>query len=195
MSLIHRPPISRTRLKDHLVRVLATPQAEASAQVCLQIRLLLDRRNQSLINSLLVRDALGINILLLRCGLALLKECIFALALLLLARPVLVLAHAVQDLGVEVRDIDRCTGRDYIAVVNATQGNAVGLEGTGDQENTLRELTQEDNALAGEATGEEDQDGTRLEGITVFGGVSGLAGLVLLACDSTCRSFAFPQRF
>lgn len=159
---------------------LAGPQAEAGSQVGLEIRLLLDSGNQRLVDGLLVRNALGINILLLGCGLALLEEGILALALLLLARPVLVLAHTVQDLGVEVRDIDGCAGRNYVAVVDAAQGNTVSLEGTGDQEDTLGELAQENDALAGEATGEENEDGAGLERLAVLGGVCGLAGLSLL---------------
>lgn len=165
------------------MRVLTAPQAEASTQVRLEIGLLLDCRNQRLVDCLLVRNALGIDVLLLRCCLTLLEECILALALLLLARPVLVLAHAVQDFGVEVRDIDGCACRNYVAVVDAAQGNAVGLEGTGDQENALLELAQKDDALAREAPGEEDEDGAGLQRLAVLGGVGCLAGLVSLACD------------
>jgi hypothetical protein len=77
-------------------------------------------------------------------------------------------------------------------VVDAAQGNAVGLEGTGDQEDTLGELAQEDDALAGEATGEEDEDGARLERLAVLGGVCGLAGLLLLAYDK--HIVASPNR-
>lgn len=163
--------------------VLAAPQAEASAQVRLEVRLLLDCRNQRLVDLLLVRNALGIDVLLLGCCLALLEERILALALLLLARPVLVLAHAVQDFGIEVGDIDGCAGRNNVAVVDAAQGNAVGLEGTGDQENALLELAQENDTLTRKATGEKDEDGSGLQRLAVFGGVGGLAGLVLLACD------------
>lgn len=159
--------------------MLATPQAEARAEVRLEIRLLLDGRNQRLVDLLLVLNALGIGVLLLGCGLALLEERILALALLLLARPVLVLAHTVQNFSVEVRDIDRCAGCDYVAVVHAAQRNAVGLKGPGDQEDTLSKLAQKNDALAGEATGEEDQDGAGLEGLAVFCGVCGLARLVL----------------
>jgi hypothetical protein len=165
------------------VGALAGPQAEAGSQVGLEIRLLLDSGNQRLVDGLLVRNALGIDILLLGCGLALLKEGVLALALLLLARPVLVLAHTVQDFVVEVRDIDGCAGRNYVAVVDAAQGNAVGLEGTGNQEDTLGELAQKNDALAREATGEEDEDGAGLERLAVLGGVCGLAGLSLLAYD------------
>jgi hypothetical protein len=63
-------------------------------------------------------------------------------------------------------------------VVYAAKGHTVGLEGTGDEENTLRELAQEDNTLAGEATREEDEDCAGLEGVAVFGGVGGLARLL-----------------
>lgn len=185
---------SCTRLEDHLVGVLAVPQAEAGAQVCLKIRLLLDRRNQRLVNGLLVRNALGIDVLLLGCCLALLEEGILALAFFLLARPVLVLAHAVQDFSIEVRDVGGCAGRNYVAVVDAAQGNAVGLEGTSYQENALLELAEENNALAGEATGEEDEDGARLERLAVLGGVGGLAGLVWLAMQFCKLQLCFSLR-
>lgn len=175
--------------------MLAGPQAEACAQVRLEIGLLLDCRDQRLVDSLLVGDALGVDVLLLRCGLALLEESILALALLLLASPVLVLAHAVQDFAIEVGDIDGCAGCDYVAVVDAAQRHAVGLEGTGDQENALRELAQENDTLAGEATGEEDQDGAGLERLAVFGGVGGLAGLVPLAYDRHIASSQFCSAF
>lgn len=163
--------------------VLATPQAEAGAQVLLKVGLLLDCCHQRLVDSLLVGDALRIDVLLLGCSLTLLEEGILALALLLLACPVLVLAHAVEDFGVEVRDIDRCAGCDYVAVVDTAQRDTVGLEGSGDQEDALVELAQENDALAGEATGEEDQDGAGLERLAVLCGVGCLAGLGLLACD------------
>jgi hypothetical protein len=165
------------------VGVLAAPQAEAGAQVLLKVGLLLDCCHQCLVDSLLVCNALRVDILLLGCCLALLKERILTLALFLLARPVLVLAHAVQNFGVEVRDIDRCAGRDYVAVVDAAQRDAIGLERSGDQEDALVELAQQNDALAGEATGEEDEDCARLERLAVLGGVGCLAGLLLLAYD------------
>jgi hypothetical protein len=181
------------RLEDHLVRVLAAPQAEAGAQVLLKVGLLLDCGQQRLVDSLLIRNALRIDVLLLGCCLALLEKGILALALLLLARPVLVLAHAVEDFGVEVRDIHGCAGCDYVAVVDAAQRDTVGLERSSNEENALVELAQENDALTGEATGEEDQDCAGFERLAVLGGVGGLAGLRLLACDSALsqlRGFA-----
>jgi hypothetical protein len=204
MSLYHPPrPYSPSmllisRLEDHLVGVLTAPQAEAGAQVLLEVGLLLDCCHQRLVDSLLVRNALRVDILLLGCCLALLEEGILALALLLLTCPVLVLAHAVEDFGVEVRDIDRCAGCDYVAVVDAAQRDTVGLERSSNEENALVKLAQQDNALAGEATGEEDQDCAGLERLAVLGGVSGLAGLRLSACDATifkhCDSAAVPAQ-
>jgi hypothetical protein len=83
-------------------------------------------------------------------------------------------------------------------VVDAAQRDTVGLEGPSDQEDTLVKLAQQDNALAGEATGEEDQDCAGLERLAVLGGVSGLAGLRLSACDATifkhCDSAAVPAQ-
>lgn len=46
-------------------------------------------------------------------------------------------------------------------MVDAAQWDAIGLEGAGDEEDALGELAQENDALASEATGKEDQDGAR----------------------------------
>lgn len=62
-------------------------------------------------------------------------------------------------------------------MVYAAERHAVGFEGAGDEENALGELAEQDNALAAEAAGEEDEDGAGCEGVAVFGGVGGLAGL------------------
>ena len=68
-------------------------------------------------------------------------------------------------------------------MVDAAQGNTVGLEGTSDQEDTLGKLAQKNDALAGEATGKKDEDSAGLERLAVLGGVCGLAGLSLSAYD------------
>jgi hypothetical protein len=48
---------------------------------------------------------------------------------------------------------------DNVAGVNTAEGNTVDFEGTGNEENTLAEVLQENDALAAEATSEEDEDG------------------------------------
>jgi hypothetical protein len=159
------------------VGLLVAPQAEASAQVRLEVGDLLDVGHERLVDLLLVLDPLGISVLLLGGGLAVLEEVVLALALLLLARPVGVLADAVEDLLVGARNVDDGAGCDHVAVVDAAQGHAVGLEGARDEQDALLELAKQHNALAAETAGQEDEDGAGGEGFTVLGGVGGLAGL------------------
>lgn len=53
--------------------------------------------------------------------------------------------------------------RNDISCVYPSQRNAVDFEGTGNEEDTLRQMLEEDDSLAAEATSEEDNDGTGLE--------------------------------
>lgn len=158
------------------MRPLVAPQAKARTQVRLQIRRLLDISHERLVH-LLVLYPLRIRVLLLRRRLAVLEEVVLAFALYLLARPVLVLAHALDDVGVHARNVNDGRCGDHVAVVDAAQRNAIALEGAGDEENALLELAQEDDALASESAGEEDQDGAGCERVAVLGGVCGFAGL------------------
>ena len=158
------------------MRPITAPQSEASTQVRLQIRSSLDISHKRLVHLLLVFYPLRIRLLLCRC-LAVLEEVVLALAVLLLARPVLVLADARDDFLVQAGDVDDGGGRDDVAVVDATQWDAVGLEGTGDEEDALFELAQEHDALTAEAAREEDQDGSWGERLAVLGGVGCLARL------------------
>lgn len=89
----------------------------------------------------------------------------------------------VDLLGVQTGDIDLVRGGDDISGVDSSQGNTVDLEGAGDEENTLVEGLEEDDALAAEATGEEDQDGAGLERLPGSPRADGLADLerILLA--------------
>lgn len=66
-------------------------------------------------------------------------------------------------------------GGDNVGLVNATKGDTVDLEGTGHEEETRGELTENDNALASESTGEEDDDGSGDDGRTELGGLDRLA--------------------
>jgi hypothetical protein len=84
-------------LKDHLVRPLVASQTEARTQIALQIRCPLDIRHERLVHLLLVLYPLRIRLLLRGCAFAVLEEVVFALAVLLLARPVLVFAYALYD--------------------------------------------------------------------------------------------------
>jgi hypothetical protein len=82
------------------------------------------------------------------------------------------------DLGsVKAAQVDLLRCGDDVAGVDSAKGNTVDLEGTGDQEDTLVEGLEENDALATEATGQEDQDGTGLEGLAGSPGTDGLADL------------------
>ena len=78
---------------------------------------------------------------------------------------------------VNTANVDALAGGDHIAGVDTAEGNTVDLEGTGNEEDTLLEVLKEDDTLATEATGEEDQDGTGLEAVPDLSGTKGLAGL------------------
>lgn len=139
------------------MRPLVAPEAEARAQVSLQIRSLLNTSHDTLIHSLLILNPLGIHFLLGRRLTALLEEVIFVL---LLTRPVLVLGYTRNDVGVYGGDVNDGRGGNDVAVVYAAQRDTVGFEGAGDEEDALLELAQENDALATEAAREEDQDGS-----------------------------------
>jgi hypothetical protein len=76
---------------------------------------------------------------------------------------VAVLADLVQNLGVDALQVNRGGGGDNISGVYPSQRNAVDFEGTGDEEDTLGKVLEEDDTLAAETTGEEDDDGAGLE--------------------------------
>lgn len=119
------PKLLLHHLENHLVRPLIAPQAEARAQVRFKIWDLLNSCHDGLVHLLLVLYSLGVGILLLRCGLAIFEEVILALALLLLTRPVFILAHTFHNLVVDARDIDNSGGRNDVAVVDAAKRDTV----------------------------------------------------------------------
>lgn len=90
---------------------------------------------------------------------------------------VAVLASLLQNLLVYTLDVDAGGGSNDIAGVYPSQRNAVNLEGTGDEENTLGKVLEDDDALAAETTSKEDDNGTGLEGLTGLRGALSLAGL------------------
>ena len=165
-------------LEDHLVGPVTLPQGEVGGKVALEVVLLLDGLKNGLVDGLLVLGAAGGNLLLLGL-LALLEESLLGALLvgLLVAGEVVGVGDLLEGLAVEAVDGDGGAGGDHVAGVDATEGNTVDLEGTGDQEDTLVEGLKENDALATEAASEEDEDGTGLEGSTGLVGVLGLAGL------------------
>ena len=139
------------------MRPLVPPQTKAGTQISLKIRHFLDACQHRLIHLLLVLNALRVDILLGGRLSAIVEKGIF-IARLLLARPVGVFAHTGNDIGVDGRDINDSRGGNDVAVVDAAQGHAVGLEGARDEENALVELAQKHDALAAEAAREKDED-------------------------------------
>lgn len=95
------------------------------------------------------------------CLLALLEECILSLLLVTLLPSKVVLARNLIDLlRVNTSQINLVGSSDHVAGVDAAERDTVDLEGTGDEEDTLLEVLQENDALATETTSEEDEDGT-----------------------------------
>lgn len=110
--------------------------------------------------------------------LSLLEESLLTgLVLGLLSGEVLGLRNLLDLLGVQTSDIDLVRGGDDVSRVNAAQGNTVDLEGASDEEDTLVEGLDENDALAAEAASEEDQDGTGLERLAGSPRADGLANL------------------
>lgn len=111
--------------------------------------------------------------------LSLLEESLLTgLLLSLLGGEVLWLSNLIDLLLVEAGKVDLVGGGNDVAGVDAAQRNTVDLEGASDEEDTLVERLEEDDALATEAAGEEDQDGTGLKGLSGSPGTDGLADLV-----------------
>ena len=90
---------------------------------------------------------------------------------------VAVLASLLQDLLVYTLDVDAGGGSNDIASVDPSQRNAINLERTGDEENTLGKVLEDNDALATETTSKEDDNGTGLEGLTGLRRALSLAGL------------------
>jgi hypothetical protein len=90
---------------------------------------------------------------------------------------VAVCADLVQNLRVDALQVDRGGGSDDISGVYPSQRNAVNFEGTGDEEDTLGKVLEENDTLATETTSEEDNDGTGLKRCSGFRRADGLASL------------------
>jgi hypothetical protein len=75
-------------------------------------------------------------------------------------------------------ELDLGGGGNDVGLVDALEGDTVDLEGAGDEQQARLELLQEDNALATEATGQKDKDGTGDDGAAELGDTSVLAVLL-----------------
>jgi hypothetical protein len=171
-------------------------EAEAGGKVVNKVSLLLDVGKKGLVDGLLVLNAVLGGLLLLGL-LALLEESILArLVCGLVLGEVALLGSLLQDTLIDTLDVDGGRGSDDIAGVYSSQRNAVNLEGTGDEENTLGKVLEENDTLAAETTSEEDDDGTGLEGGTGLRRANTLTGLdsilarVHLMHLAACRSSA-----
>ncbi|KAI3483320.1 hypothetical protein L1887_53811 [Cichorium endivia] len=136
---------------------------------------LLDGGDDGLVERLLVGD-LGLGVSLLVGGVG--EEGGLGLGL----GGLVLLEVGVVDLVVDldVRDVDLGRGGDHVGLVDAADGDTVHLEGAGDEQQTGVELLEEHDALAAEATGEEDEDGTGGDvGLELGGLVDLAAGLGL----------------
>ena len=110
--------------------------------------------------------------------LSLLEESLLGLLLgLLLLGEVVGSGNLLEGLGVNTGDIHAGAGGDHVAGVDTAEGDTVDLEGTGDEENTLLEVLEENDTLTTEAAGEEDQNGTGLKALAELGGTQSLADL------------------
>lgn len=187
-------PIVIRRLEDHLVRPVGATEAEAGTEVVGEVSLLLDGGQKSLVDGLLVLDAVLRGLLLLwllsvlsHCTsimytylglLALLEESILTrLVGGLILGEVAVLAGLLHNLLVYALQVDAGRGGNDISGVYSAKGNTVDFEGTGNKEDTLGEVLEDDDALAAEATSKEDDDGTGLERLADLRRADRLAGL------------------
>jgi len=126
--------------------------------------------------------------------LALLEESLLGLLFsLLLLGEVVGGRDLLQSLGVDTGNVDALGGGDHVAGVDTADGNTVNLEGTGDEENTLVEVLEENDTLATKAASEEDQNGTGLEALTKLSGTQSLANLYAQIHVSNCP-WAFATR-
>ena len=96
--------------------------------------------------------------------LALLEESLLTLLLALLLPGEVVLATNLLNNGtVNTADVDLGLGCDNVAGVNSSERNAVDLEWSGNEKDTLGKGLEENDTLATETTSEKDQNGTGLE--------------------------------
>lgn len=96
---------------------------------------------------------------------------------LLILSEVARLAGLLQHILAHARNIHLGRGRNDVSGVDPSERNAVDFEGTGDEENTLLEVLQENNTLAAETASKEDDDGAGSERGSDLSRADGLASL------------------
>lgn len=110
--------------------------------------------------------------------LALFEEGLLArLVCLLVLGEVARLAGLLHNALVYTSEVHLGRSSDNVSCVDPSQWNAIDFERTGNEEDALLEVLQEDNALAAEATSKKDDDGAGSEGCANLGRAEGLAGL------------------
>lgn len=97
----------------------------------------------------------------------------------LLLRLLLGEVGVVELAHINTRDIDLGRGSNDVSSVDSADWNTIDLERTGNEEDTLVEVLQQNDALSTVSTSEDDKNGTRLEGWAEGSWPSGLAGLVV----------------
>jgi len=167
-------------LPDHLVGLIALAQAEGGGEVAREHVHLLDVRQHSLVDRLLIRSSAAVNLLLLRLLSLLEERLLTGLLLGLLRREVLWLRNLRDLLLVDALQVHLLGCRNDVSSIDSPERDAVDLEGAGNEENALVESLQEDDTLASEAAGEEDQNGTRLQRLSGSPWALDLADLLLL---------------
>ncbi len=178
------------------MRLVTFPKAERTAEVLDHVRFLLDVGDQGLVDGLLVGGTSARRLLLLHISLSfsdpptrkisaylglvrLRKEFFLPLLRLLGLLPIKValLGHLVHRSLVHTVEVDLDAGRDHVSGVDSSQGNAVHFEGSGHEQHPLRDVPEEDDALAAKAAGQEDEDGAGGERGTELGWPNCLADL------------------
>lgn len=89
------------------------------------------------------------------------------------------LAGLLQHILANAGNIHLGRGRNNVSGVDPSERNAVDFERTGDEEDTLLEVLQENDTLAAETTSEEDDDGAGCEGRSDLSRAERLASLRL----------------
>lgn len=91
----------------------------------------------------------------------------------------------------DVGDVQLGGGGDNVSLVDATERDAVELEGTSDEQKTAVKLLQEDDALAAVATSQEDKNGTGGDALaksSLLGRLAGDLGLRNILSGVEARS-------
>jgi hypothetical protein len=108
----------------------------------------------------------------------LLEEGLLAsLGLFLVCSEVLWLRDLLNLLRLYTRDVDLVGCGDDVSGVDSSERDAVDLEGPGDEQDTLVEGLEEDDALASESAGQENQNGAGLQRLSWRPRADGLADL------------------